>query len=67
MISFSKLLELFSLEKIDFIERDWINNSGWPISYNEVSAYYPKVDSFLQLYHKKIGFGCKLGLAVVMW
>lgn len=38
------------LEKIDFIERDWINNSGWPISYNEVSAYYPKVDSFLQLY-----------------
>ncbi|WP_113651834.1 GMC oxidoreductase [Pedobacter namyangjuensis] len=38
------------LEKIDFIERDWINNSGWPISYNEVFTFYSKVDSFLQLY-----------------
>lgn len=38
------------LEKIDFVERDWVNNSGWPIRFDEVANYYPKVDRFLKLF-----------------
>lgn len=29
------------LDPIDFMVRDWIPNSGWPISYGEIAAYYP--------------------------
>lgn len=28
------------LQKIDFEERDWVANSGWPISYEEVLPHY---------------------------
>lgn len=46
------------LEKSDFNVREWIPNSGWPILYDEVAKYYPKVDEFLNLnplsYHSDI-------------
>lgn len=30
------------LDPIDFEPRDWIPNSGWPITYSELAAYYPQ-------------------------
>lgn len=30
------------LEEIDFAARDYIPNSGWPISYGDVSRFYPR-------------------------
>lgn len=30
------------LEEIDFAARDYIPNSGWPISYRDVSPFYPR-------------------------
>ncbi|HTI84953.1 MAG TPA: GMC family oxidoreductase [Acetobacteraceae bacterium] len=32
------------LDPIDFQARDWIPNSGWPISYHEVAQYYPRAN-----------------------
>ncbi len=29
------------LDPIDFRARDWVPDSGWPISYDEVARYYP--------------------------
>ncbi|RTZ61096.1 MAG: GMC family oxidoreductase, partial [Gammaproteobacteria bacterium] len=29
-------------DPIDFEQRDYIDNSGWPIEYNEVARYYPE-------------------------
>jgi choline dehydrogenase-like flavoprotein len=29
------------LDPIDFVTRDWIPNSGWPIRYSQLAAYYP--------------------------
>lgn len=30
------------LEEIDFAARDYVPNSGWPISYQDVSRFYPR-------------------------
>jgi choline dehydrogenase-like flavoprotein len=37
------------LSAIDFKPRDWIDNSGWPISYAELKPYYAKASTYLQL------------------
>jgi choline dehydrogenase-like flavoprotein len=34
------------LSSIDFEKRDWIPNSGWPISLKDVSPYYPKAAKY---------------------
>ncbi|MEX0600194.1 MAG: FAD-dependent oxidoreductase, partial [Rhodothermales bacterium] len=37
------------LDPIDFEERDWVPHSGWPISYDDMMAYYPRAHEILQL------------------
>ncbi len=34
---------LSMLDEIDFVKRNWINGSGWPIKYNELMPYYKDV------------------------
>jgi choline dehydrogenase-like flavoprotein len=31
---------------LDFQRRDWIKNSGWPISYHDLAPYYPKAAEY---------------------
>ena len=38
-------------DPIDFQQRDWINHSGWPVAYDEVSAYFPRAAELLGLKH----------------
>ncbi|MEJ5992837.1 GMC oxidoreductase [Pedobacter sp. Du54] len=33
--------------KLDFEKRDWITNSGWPITFEEVAKYYPEANRFM--------------------
>lgn len=33
-------------DPIDFEKRDWIDNSGWPIGYSEVSKFYPDAEKY---------------------
>lgn len=37
------------LDKSDFESHDWIPKSGWPISYQEVTKYYPEAGRRLEL------------------
>ena len=37
------------LEKNDFNERSWIQDSGWPISYEDLEPYYKESQSILNL------------------
>ena len=37
------------LNKFDFKKRDWIENSGWPINYDEFTKYFFKAQDFLKL------------------
>jgi choline dehydrogenase-like flavoprotein len=34
---------------IDFSRRDWVPNSGWPIGYADIEAYYPRAEQVLEL------------------
>lgn len=36
-------------DDIDFEERDWVRNSGWPISKKDLDPYYEKAQEALQL------------------
>ncbi|WP_431323975.1 FAD-dependent oxidoreductase [Rhizobium sp. YTU87027] len=36
---------------IDFEERDWIPNSGWPFRLDEVEPYYRRADDLVQVNH----------------
>lgn len=35
-------------DPIDFTEREWVPGSGWPISYEEVSAYLPRASELCE-------------------
>jgi choline dehydrogenase-like flavoprotein len=35
-------------DKIDFEKRDWIPNSGWPISYDELLPFYKRANKLLK-------------------
>jgi len=35
--------------QIDFTERSWVNNSGWPISFQELSTHYKKANEFMEI------------------
>ena len=43
---------------VDFSRRDWVSGSGWPISFEDLSAYYPRANAFMQIdaldYHEDI-------------
>jgi choline dehydrogenase-like flavoprotein len=34
---------------LDFTIRDWVNNSGWPITYNDLHDYYTKANEFMKI------------------
>lgn len=38
-----------TFDDIDFVKRDWVENSGWPIKREDIAAYYPKATSILDL------------------
>ena len=46
------------LDKIDFIKKKWIKNSGWPIKFNEIVKYYKEASKFLDIspYDKERNF-----------
>jgi choline dehydrogenase-like flavoprotein len=35
-------------DPIDFEQRDWVPNSGWPISYEDVAPFFPKANHYLE-------------------
>ena len=37
------------LAAIDFSRREWVPNSGWPISHADVESYYPRAERVLEL------------------
>jgi choline dehydrogenase-like flavoprotein len=37
------------LENEDYIHRDWVSNSGWPIEKSELDSYYKKASNFLDI------------------
>ena len=37
------------LMPIDFEKRDWVAHSGWPISYDSLTPYYPKATQFMMV------------------
>jgi choline dehydrogenase-like flavoprotein len=38
-----------TFDNIDFVKRDWVENSGWPIKREDIAPYYPKAHSILDL------------------
>jgi choline dehydrogenase-like flavoprotein len=38
-------------DAIDFTKRDWVENSGWPISLDDVLPFYPRAHDYLDLGH----------------
>ncbi len=38
-----------TFDEIDFVKRDWVENSGWPIKMNDIAAFYPKAHDILDL------------------
>jgi len=38
-------------DPIDFVSRDWVPHSGWPITYDDVAAFYPRANLYLDLGH----------------
>ena len=39
--------QLVEFESLDFEDRDWVANSGWPVDYQELSKYYaPTYEAF---------------------
>lgn len=41
-------------DAIDFAKRDWVKDSGWPITYNAVAQYYPAAEQYCGV--KKLGY-----------
>jgi choline dehydrogenase-like flavoprotein len=37
------------LTEFDLLKRDWVPNSGWPITYSELQRYYGKAERILKL------------------
>jgi hypothetical protein len=49
---------------IDFSHRPWVQNSGWPISLDDIADYYHKANAFMGIddlnYHNDIFTGAKI-------
>jgi len=39
------------LDPIDFTKRDWVNESGWPIAYQDLIPFYRRAHDYLDLGH----------------
>ncbi len=39
------------LDPIDFAKREWVNESGWPITLNDLLPFYKKAHDYLDLEH----------------
>ena len=39
------------LNEIDFSKRDWIENSGWPLSYNDLNPYFKRACAVCNIRH----------------
>lgn len=42
-------------DKIDFLSKEWINSSGWPISYEEINSFYNEANHFMGI--DQYGYG----------
>ena len=42
-----------TFDEIDFEKRDWVENSGWPITLKDISPFYPKAH---EIHHEKYFF-----------
>lgn len=51
------------LDEIDFLKREWVPHSGWPISGSELAPYYRKAWSFLCGGDRSCSVGVTAGLA----
>ena len=38
------------LDDIDFVKRDWVDNSGWPITLNDLDPFYKRTKGILDLH-----------------
>ncbi len=38
-----------TFDDIDFVKRDWVENSGWPIKREDIAAFYPRAHDILDL------------------
>ncbi|HSU27026.1 MAG TPA: GMC family oxidoreductase [Chitinophagaceae bacterium] len=38
-----------TMDEIDFVKRDWVENSGWPIRLEDIAACYPRAHKNLDL------------------
>lgn len=38
-----------TFDDIDFVKRDWVENSGWPITRKDIADFYPKAHEILDL------------------
>ena len=45
-------------DEIDFLSRDWINSSGWPITYEEINSFYNEANHFMGI--DQYGYGQSL-------
>jgi len=50
--------QCFPFYEIDFLKRNWIKNSGWPISRDDLYPYYKKANEYFEIskdvWHEKI-------------
>lgn len=38
-----------TFDEIDFLKRDWVDYSGWPVTYKDIESFYPRVHPILDL------------------
>jgi choline dehydrogenase-like flavoprotein len=38
-----------TFDDIDFVKRDWVEHSGWPIKLNDIAPFYPRAHPILDL------------------
>ncbi len=42
-------VRMLPLDPLDFEQREWVEDSGWPIAYGDLDAYYRRAQSLLEL------------------
>lgn len=40
-----------TLDPIDFVKREWVPESGWPITLDDIIPFYPRAHQYLELGH----------------
>ena len=41
--------KISNINEIDFLKRNWVKNSGWPINRNDLNPYYKKANSYFEI------------------